>query len=170
VLDGCVDNQQFLVLLSEALGGSLRRLGVAAPAPKNVLAIARGEGPQQAAGTYGASFATYAWQAIDPETSRPVDGRFKWVAPGGAGSIWLPGDFPPSRVEPLEGARVVALVKSSMTRMIPASRTFGQLKASISHVRQLSPEEARPWVDKVAPKLFDGGEPLRRPWWQLWKT
>jgi hypothetical protein len=168
VVDGCVDNTQFLTLLSETLAPSLRRLDVDAPAPKAVLAAARGEGPQEVEGTYGANFALYSWQAIDAETSMPVDGKFTWDAPGGIGSIWLPGDFPPSRVVPLEGRRVVALVKCSVRRVIPASRMFSALEARLSAVRQLSEAEAKKWTDKVAPKFFarESEPPKSRPWWR----
>jgi hypothetical protein len=123
-----------------------------------VLAIARGEGPQEADRHYAASFALYSWQAIDRESSWPVDGRFTWQAPGGSGDIWLPGDFRPSRVEPLAGRRVVALVKTSMTRVIGAARMFPALRASIADVRRLSEPEAKPWTDRVAPHFF-----ARRP-------
>ena len=160
IVDGCVDNEQLLTLLSEALCPSLRRLGVAAPAPAAVLAIARGDGPQQAQSHYSAAFQIYAWQAIDRDSGWPVNGRFVWHSPGGRGDSWLPGDFRPSRVVPLEGKRVVALVKSSMTRVISAARLFESLPASIANVRQLSASEAKRWTDIVAPNFFVRGREI----------
>lgn len=165
VLDGCSDNSQFLTLLSEALRDPLRCLRLA-PAPEPVLAIARGEGPQQADGYYSARFHLYPWQAIDPSSGRPVDGRFQWLAPGGYGTQFLPGDYPPSRITPLEGRRVVALVPSSFSRVITNSRMFAPLRAGISKVRRLDPTEAKTWTDPVAPRFFEGSS---RPWWQFWK-
>ena len=160
-LDGCVDNSQFLVLLSAALSDPLRRLGVDAPAPAALLANARGEGPPQVAGSYGARFALYAWQAIDPESSRPVNGKFTWIAPGGRGDIWLPGDYPPSHVTLLEERRVVALVVSTATRVIGGGRIFQGLAAGITDVRRLDEAEASRWTDPIAPRFF---APKPR-WW-----
>jgi hypothetical protein len=154
VLDGCVHLEQMMTLLSAALSRSLRRMGVEAPASDEALAIARGEGPQQCDSLYAARFALYAWQAMDGDSGRPVDGKFTWHAPGGSGDIWLPGDFRPSRVEPLRDRRVVVLVKTSMIRGIAAARMFPALTAGISGLRQLSQAEASRWTDPVAPGFF----------------
>jgi hypothetical protein len=158
-VDGVADMGQLSILLSDALHEPLSRIGSPAVAPPSVLATMRGEGPQQGKGSFGASFHLYPWRAINPSTGFPENGRFTWCAPGGVGDLSLPADFQPAAIEPLAGARVLALVGPKalegvrFTRELSAMRMFGALRASVDGVRRLRADEALRWRQHVAAAL-----------------
>lgn len=152
---GVVDIGQLSVLLSVALADPLSRLGCQGVPSESVLAVMRGEGPAQVDDAFTAAFHLYPWRATNPVSAMPEDGRFQWIAPGGVGNRSLPPDFLPGKIEPLRGARVLALVGPTapgglrFVRSIGAARMFEALHADLHHVRRLSAGEARGWFEAV---------------------
>jgi hypothetical protein len=144
---GCVDLGQMSVLLADALPGAFGEIG-ATPPERAVVAVMRGDGPQQVQARYTSEFHVYAWQAMHPETLMPRNGVYSWLAPGGAGDISLVGDFLPADVvASADGVRVLAVVglgvegASSYTRGIGGARAFSGLRASLDDVRPLGDDE-----------------------------
>lgn len=156
---GVVDCGQLSVLLSEALSEPLARIGCPGVALEHVLAVMRGEGAAQIEDSFTAAFHLYPWRAMNPASTMPEDGRFEWLSPGGAGKHSLPPDFLPGKIEPLRGARVLALVGSAapggirFVRSIGAARMFEALRAELTDVRRLTPAETRSWYDAVRTAL-----------------
>jgi hypothetical protein len=152
VADGVVDMGQLSALMSDALHEPLARIGVTNIAGDDVLAVMRGEGPQQADGTYACSFHCYPVEAADPKTAMPRDDIHMWRAPGGTGTHSLPPDFLPGTLAAVEGKRVVLVVGPNspgmrFVRVIPAVRTFDGLVARLSAPAQLSAADARYWTE-----------------------
>jgi hypothetical protein len=150
--DGVVDVGQLSVLASAALREPLARIGVTEVADDELLAIMRGDGPQEGEGTFSCGFHCYPIQASDPATGMPRDNVHMWTAPGGTGSHSLPPDFLPGSLAPIDGTRVLLVVgpKSSGTRfvrVIPAVRTFDGLLAQVSAATKLSADDTRRWFD-----------------------
>jgi len=153
-VSGCVDNGQLTTLLSDPLDESLKKIGASRRAPKVMLDNARGRGPQEADGSYSASFHIWAWRAMDPETGLPAVGRYEWLAPGGTGAMSFPPDFLPADIPLLDGERVALLVGPDAkggvgyTRVLSATRMFAALPATLSAER-LAPAEAKRWLARV---------------------
>lgn len=152
-LDGVVDVGQLTVLASHALREAFAAIGAPAADP-SVLATMRGDGAQRGHGHYEGNVHFHAWQAIDPATGEPVDGRFRWTAPGGSGDHSLPADFLPTAITPLEGHRVLTLVGPRATaagfaRILGAVRTFGALRAEITDVEALGRAGYDRWLEVV---------------------
>ncbi|MEZ4444557.1 MAG: hypothetical protein R3B72_36120 [Polyangiaceae bacterium] len=155
-LEGVSDCGQLMVLLSEAMREPLAALGATVPAGDEILAVMRGDGPQQGSETYGADFHLYPWRAYDPTTRRPENGRFTWSAPGGVGSHSLPADFQPRTIEPLDGRRVLLVRGPSeglWTRVISAARTFEPLRAAIRDVEPIDENHRRAWYRAIETAL-----------------
>lgn len=155
-MSGCADVAQLRILLSDALGPSLERLGSTGAAPPALLASARGDGPLTVAARYACDFAIYPWQAIDPETRLPENGRYRWEAPGGAGDTWLPSDFLPGDLVPLDERRVIALVgpkRDVPLQSIESGRVFVSLPASLHKVRRLDSAAGARWNERIAHAL-----------------
>jgi hypothetical protein len=155
---GVVDFGQLYVLLSDALTAAIRRIGGSAPAAPAMLDVMRGIGPQSVESGYGADFAAYPWQAIEPDDWMPQDHRFVWMAPGGGGTTSLPADFVVGEIEPIDGVRVIALVGPNaagarFTRAISGTRMFAGLAADVSDVRKLDEEEKRAWRARLRRRL-----------------
>jgi hypothetical protein len=141
VADGVNDIGQLSVLMSDALRDPIARIGGSEPAPAEVLAVMRGDGPQEKKIVYGCSFQLYREQAVDPADGLPKNGRDTWRAPGGMGTHSLPADFLPGTIEPAGGVRTLVLVGPNapgmirVVRNIPAVRVFDKLRASLSAVQ-----------------------------------
>lgn len=151
VADGVVDMGQLSVLLSEALAEPLGTLGASGVADAQVLAVMRGDGPQQTDDAYGCSFHLYQAEAVD-DKGMPRDGAFQWEAPGGTGTHSLPPDFLPGTIQVSDGARVLVLVGPNapgmrFTRVIPAVRTFEALAARLVAPTRLPVDQAKRWAE-----------------------
>lgn len=145
---------QLMVLLSHTLPRSLRRIHASGPASEAVHSTLLGDGPQEQAGSYLADFRLYPWQALNPETNLPDDARFTWVAPAGHGDDSLPADYQPLAIEPLEERRILLVVGPHapgvhVERLLPASRMFQWLQASLSDVRSLHAAEVSWWLGAI---------------------
>ena len=141
--DGVTDMGQLSVLLSEALADPLARIGVDTIADEGVLAVMRGDGPQQGEGTYGCGFHVYPIEAVDPADGLPKDGRHTWRAPGGTGTHSLPPDFLPGELPVSDGVREIVVVGPNtpgmrFVRGIPAVRTFDGLRARVRDARRVA--------------------------------
>ncbi len=142
-LSGCSDLGQLTVLLADALGEPLARVGVEPPPPPEVLAVMRGEGPQGLQASYASSLALYPLAAVDPASGMPRDGVHTWQSPGGTGSHSLPPDFLPSDVEVVDGVRTLVLVGPRapdvlhLRRVLPAVRMFDALRGRVDGLRRL---------------------------------
>jgi hypothetical protein len=152
------------VLLSASLAEPLARIGASGPADEAMLAVMRGAGEQQVDASYSASFHLYSWQAMDPASGLPQDGRFEWRAPGGKGDHSLPPDFLPGTLEPLRGARVLLLVGPNtgglrFVRVIGGSRMFSGLRAELRDVRRLGRDDTARWYDAVRAAAASAGKP-----------
>jgi hypothetical protein len=163
VLDGVVDCGQLTVLASAALEDPLGRIGASPPASEEAIAVMRGDGPQQDPNAaYSSTFHLYPWNAIDPETGLPEDGRVTWSAPGGTGSHSLPPDFLPATIEPIDGRRALVVVGPGarggmrFVRVIAATRMFSALPASIASAKRLGAEEAKRFYAAVHAAIADG--------------
>ncbi|HUJ58676.1 MAG TPA: hypothetical protein VLX92_09290 [Kofleriaceae bacterium] len=145
--DGVVDMGQLSVLLSEPLAGPLAQIGASGRASDDMLAVMRGDGPQQQRGaTYGSSFHIYPRQAL--REGMPRDDVHTWSAPGGTGTHSLPADFLPGTLDEVDGARPLVLVGPNapgtrFVRVIPAVRTFRLLAARVS---ALEPVDFARWL------------------------
>ena len=153
---GVVDNGQLSVLLDEAVRDPLARMGFD-PADDDVLAVMKGDGPQEGDGEFACGFHLYPWQAMDPATGRARTGVFAWRAPGGIGTHSLPADFRPGDLTPLnDGVRVVLVTGkegpspfAGGARILPATRSFSSLRAHLSDVRRLTGDEAAGWRREI---------------------
>ena len=150
--DGVVDMGQLSALMSPSLAEPLARIGITEQPDEDVLAVMRGDGPQQGEGTYSCGFHCYPIEATDPETAMPRDDVHMWSAPGGTGTHSLPPDFLPGTLAPVDGARVLLVVgpKSPgmrFVRAMPAVRTFDGLMANVSAATKLSADETSRWFD-----------------------
>jgi hypothetical protein len=164
IMNGVVDTGQLSVLLSASLAAPLARIGASGPADEAMLAVMRGAGEQQVDASYSASFHLYSWQAMDPASGLPQDGRFEWRAPGGKGDHSLPPDFLPGTLEPLRGARVLLLVGPNtgglrFVRVIGGSRMFSGLRAELRDVRRLGRDDTARWYDAVRAAAASAGKP-----------
>lgn len=151
-----VDTGQLTILLSEPLDDPFRRVGASGCAPASVLAVARGEGPQEIEDTYEASIHVYPWPAMNPETGLPEPERTRWEAPNGSGSHSLPPDYLPADLPTLDGKRILLAVGPRVpgdgvprfTRILAGFRMFDGLKAGLQ-VTRLPDEEAAGWLARV---------------------
>jgi hypothetical protein len=150
-----VDTGQLTILLSEPLDDPFRRVGASGRAPASVLAVARGEGPQEIEDTYEASTHVYPWPAMNPETGLPEPGRARWEAPNGSGSHSLPPDYLPADLPTLDGERILLAVGPRVpgdkvprfTRILAGFRMFDGLKAGL-RVTRLPDEETTDLLDR----------------------
>jgi hypothetical protein len=143
VADGVTDMGQLSVLMSEALAEPLARIGIDAVAPREVLDVMKGDGPQEGEDAYSCAFHCYPREAVDPDDGMPKDGRFMWRAPGGTGTHSLPPDFLPGDLTANDGVRELIVVGPKapgmrFVRVIPAVRTFDGLSARVRDVRRVS--------------------------------
>lgn len=138
IVDGVNDLGQLCVLLSDVLREPLAKIGVTEPAAPDVVAVMRGDGPQQGDGGYSCTFHCYRAEAIDPADGLPKDGRDMWRAPGGTGTHSLPPDFLPGSLAVVDGVRTLVVVGPNapggmrFVRMIAATRTFDKLAARVT--------------------------------------
>ncbi len=163
---GVVDFGQLYVLLSDALTAPIRRVGGRAPAGRRMLDVMRGIRPQSVDAGFGANFAAYPWQAIDPEDWMPQDHRFVWMAPGGEGTTSLPVDFVVGELESIDGVRVMSVIGPNakgmrFTRNVAGRRMFSGLAAELTDVRKLDEDEKRAWQARLRRAL--GGVPAIDP-------
>lgn len=159
---GVADMGQMFVLLADLLHEPLARIGATVRPAPNVVASMRGEQVDER-GTFEAAFHLYAWQAFEPRTGLPRDGRFSWTAPGGTGNHSLPADFLPADVTPLHAgateARVILCVGPDaeggvrFSRSFDAVRTFSALPAHIEGVRKLDAAELAAWKRAMTAKI-----------------
>jgi hypothetical protein len=145
-LDGISDMGQLTVLLSDLLHEPLARIGLDERPTAEMLACMRGSGPQSLDITYGSALHLYPWQTYDAASALPRDEVFEWRAPGGRGNRSLPPDYLPGDLIPLEGERVLLAVGPNtegfrFRRLLPLSRLFGGLRASVSGAEKLSSDE-----------------------------
>ena len=160
---GVADMGQMFVLFADALHEPLSRIGVTQRPAPNVVASMRGEAFEGERGTFEAAFHLYAWQAFEPRTGLPRDGRFSWSAPGGTGNHSLPADFLPADIVPLtsggQSARVLLCVGPDaeggvrFSRSFDAVRTFSALPARVEAVRKLDAKEVAGWKSAMTAKL-----------------
>ena len=158
VIERVADVGQLTVLLADALAAPLARIGVTERPPEPLLALNRGEGPQESAGgaTYVAAFQLYPWQALDPATGVPVLKRHWWAAPGGRGYHSLPPDYLVGDLTEVHGHRALILQgpdapgQVPLRRMMPGARSFEHLAAAIRDVRQLSSDDTARWQAVLA--------------------
>jgi len=152
MVDGVSDMGQLSALVAPALREPLERIGITEQPDEEILAVMRGDGPQQGEGTYSCGFHCYAAEATDPASGMPRDDVFMWSAPGGTGTHSLPPDFLPGTLTVVDAARVLLVVgpKSPgmrFVRVMPATRTFDGLMARVSAATKLSADDTRRWFD-----------------------
>ena len=167
-VDGVVTMAQLYVLLAHALDGPLRRMGVGEFPSAVLVASVDGTGPCDVHEHLVLRFRAYTWQALDPATRKPVDGRVVLHSPGGAFDHSLVQDFLLGDAARLDDHIVLALAgprtQSGIRwdRSCHGGRPYHALRAQLAGVRQLPSNESARWyavalaaAAAVAPMAID---------------
>ena len=138
-ISGVSENFQLHTLLMDAFGR---------PVDPEVLAIARGDGPQQGDQEVAGAWNLYTYRALrdgalpEPDASRSEE--------------WIFNEGVPAVIPAIDGTRVILLGEPLYERTWNAVRTFAGLRATLD-ASALSEQDARAWLDRIAAA---GGEPL----------
>ena len=131
-MSGVSENFQLHTLLMDAFGH---------PVDPDVLAIARGDGPQQGDHEVAGAWNLYTYRAL-------CDGRLPAADASQTGE-WIWNEGVPAVIPALGGTRVILLGEPLYERTWNAVRTFPTLPARLD-ARPLTGEETRVWLDRIA--------------------
>jgi hypothetical protein len=141
-MSGVVENFQLNVLLMDVFprSGFLARRRVS----KQVADIARGLGPQQSDDTVTGVWNLYTYQAIGLDLTLPSPSDYN------ASACWVWNEGSPEDIPVFEEHRVILLGPASYSRSWRSQRMFDKLPASLDIERQLSKNEAKDWLKRMA--------------------
>eukprot|EP00026_Physarum_polycephalum_P009653 Phypoly_transcript_09782.p1 GENE.Phypoly_transcript_09782~~Phypoly_transcript_09782.p1 ORF type:complete len:369 (+),score=60.80 Phypoly_transcript_09782:215-1321(+) len=142
-INGISDNVQLNVLMEDAFA-TAHRAGCN-PISAHVKAVFDGTGPQQTHLTYSPKFQLSCWTALQEDHS----------IPGGLSGMthWIWGEGVPDDITPcpsLDGARVILLGDTMISRSNNVCREFGPLRASFEVLKFFDGEECTALLEKIA--------------------
>ena len=142
-ISGVSENFQLHTLLMDAFGR---------PVDPEVLAIARGDGPQQGDQEVAGAWNLYTYRALR-------DGRLP-EPDASQSEEWIWNEGVPAVIPAIDGTRVILLGEPLYERTWNAVRTFAGLRATLD-ASALSEQDARAWLDRIAA----AGEGTRQRRW-----
>ena len=137
-ISGVSENFQLHTLLMDAFGR---------PVDPEVLAIARGDGPQQGDQEVAGAWNLYTYRALR-------DGRLP-EPDASQSEEWIWNEGVPAVIPAIDGTRVILLGEPLYERTWNAVRTFPGLPARLD-ASALSERDARAWLDRIAAAGVNG--------------
>ena len=134
-ISGVSENFQLHTLLMDAFDR---------PVDPEVLAIARGDGPQQGDREVAGAWNLYTYRALR-------DGRLPEPDASQSGE-WIWNEGVPAVIPEIDGTRVILLGEPLYERTWDAVRTFPALRATLDP-SALSQQDARAWLDPSPPRV-----------------